>query len=263
MYVKNHVALVMLMITLVCTMDLEAQGKTNLEKGYAFKGFWQIAPNGRDFNQATDCGPAQGGGGRCSIPLPQLKPLFRPRMLKWMETYGIHDEALGGAYECAATPFPSSLEDPFILRVASENEIHIEGAWDNDYVRSVYLDGRKFSDGLNRLSYQGESLGHFEGDDLVVVSSNFTFDPDGLDDHLHLPSSPRKKVTVRYHLTAPDKLTMTITYEDSLFLKAPFSWSLRMQHSDPSKVAVFGLPFEPAPCSLEAAHAEIDLFDDK
>jgi hypothetical protein len=263
MYFKNHVALVVLILTLACTTDLTAQGKTNLERGYAFKGFWQIAPNGRDFNQATDCGPAQGGGGRCSIPLPQMKPLFRPRMLKWIETYGIHDEGLGGAYECAATPFPSSLEDPFILRVASENEIHIEGAWDNDYVRSVYLDGRKPSDGLNRLSYQGESLGHFEGDDLVVVSTNFTFDPDGLDDHLHLPSSPRKKVTVRYHLTAPDKLTMTIRYEDSLFLKAPFSWSLRMQHSDPSKVAVFGLPFEPAPCSLEAAHAEIDLFDDK
>jgi len=61
MYFKNHVALFVLTLTLACTMNLTAQGKTNLERGYAFKGFWQIAPNGRDFNQATDCGPAQGG----------------------------------------------------------------------------------------------------------------------------------------------------------------------------------------------------------
>jgi hypothetical protein len=263
MYFKNRIALTALILTLVSAMNLAAQAKTNLEKGFPFRGFWQRAPNSATINQAVDCGPSQGGGGRCSIPLPQMKPLFRPRMMKWMQTYGIHDEGLGGAYECAATPFPSSLEDPTIIRVASEQEMHFEGAWDNDYVRTVYMDGRKFSDGLNRLTYQGESIGHFEGDDLVIVSTNFTFDPDGLDDHLHLPSSPRKKVTVRYHLTSPDKMTMTITYEDSLFLKAPYTWSLQMQHSDQSKVNVFGLPFEPSPCSLEAAHAELDLFDDQ
>ena len=241
--------------------NLAAQTKSKYELGFPFVGFWTLAPNGRDFNQATSCGPAQGGAGRCSVPLDRLKPYLHPRALAWMEFAGITDEALSGKWECAATPLPSSLEDPFTIRMVSETEIHIQGNWDNDITRIIHMDSRKHPDGYDRLAYRGDSIGRFEGDDLIIETANFTFDPDGLDDHLHLPSSPRKKITERYKKTGPDKMTMTITHEDSLFLKKPFTWNF--VKGDPSKVSVFGLPYEPTPCDPEAAHQELELIKDK
>lgn len=250
-------------VVLLGAMDLAAQSKSKYELGFPFTGFWTIAPNGKDFNQAASCGPAQGGAGRCSVPLDRLKPFLHPRALAWMQFAGITDEAMSGKWECAATPLPSSLEDPFTIRIPSDTEIHIEGNWDNDFVRVIHMDGRKPSAGYDRLTYRGESIGRYDGDDLVIETTNFTFDPDGLDDHLHLPSSPRKKITERYHKTAPDKMTLTITHEDSLFLKRPFTWSINFMKGDPSKVSVFGLPYEPTPCDVEAAHTELKLFIDK
>jgi hypothetical protein len=250
-------------VMLAAAMDLAAQTKSTYELGYPFLGFWTVAPNGKDFNQATSCGPAQGGAGRCSIPLDRIKPYLHPRTLAWMQFGGITDERLSGKWECVATPLPSALEDPFTMRMPSETVMHIQGNWDNDYVRTVYMDGRKHLDGYDRLSYRGDSIGWFDGDDLVIETTNFTFDPDGLDDHLHLPSSPRKKVTERYHKTAPDKMALTITHEDELFLKKPFSWTINFIKGDPTKVSVFGLPYEPTPCSVEAAHQELELLIDK
>ncbi len=180
-----------------------------------------------------------------------------------MQFAGITDERLSGKWDCVMTPFPSALEDPFMVRMVSEYEIHIQGAWDNDYTRIIYMDGRKHRDGYYRLSLAGDSIGWFEGDELVIETTNFTFDPDGLDDHLHLPSSVRKKVTERWKKTAPDKMTMTITHEDPLFLKRPFTWSINFVKGDPSKVGVFGLPYEPTPCDVEAAHTELELLIDK
>jgi len=65
----------------------------------------------------------------------------------------------------------------------------------------------------------------FDPDDLVVVTDRFTFDPDGIDDHLHMASSVRKKVTQRYHLIDPNTLRLIITLEDPLFLTRPFKYA--------------------------------------
>ena len=74
------------------------------------------------------------------------------------------------------------------------------------------------------LFQQGYSVGHFDGNDLVIMSTNFTFDPDGMDDHLHMASSVRKKVTERYQ-TIDDDIRLIITLEDGTFLTRPFTYS--------------------------------------
>ena len=49
---------------------------------------------------------------------------------------------------------------------------------------SLHLDGRRTS-ARRGLFQHGHTLGLWEGDDVVAETTNFTFDPDGIDDHLH------------------------------------------------------------------------------
>lgn len=184
-------------------------------------------------------------------------------LLSRQSTISPTDEPLSGMFECAATSMPSLLLDPVTITVPALNEIHFYwGLWAGGYTRNVHLDGRKHSTGYTRLSYMGESIGWYEGNELVVQTTNFTFDPDGLDDHLHLASSPRKKITERYKLIAPDRLTLTITHDDSLFLKEPFTWSVELM-KETRQSSLHDLPAEVTPCDLENARSELELLPDK
>jgi hypothetical protein len=75
------------------------------------------------------------------------------------------------------------------------------------------------------LFQHGISRGRFDGDDLIVETDHFTFDPDGIDDHLGLASSVRKKVTERYRLIDDNSMRLIITLEDPAFLTKPFTWA--------------------------------------
>ena len=72
----------------------------------------------------------------------------------------------------------------------------------------------------------------YEGETLVVETTNFTFDPDGMDDHGHLATSVRKRLTERYTRTGPDTMEMAITLEDPLFLTEPYTWVRQLRRSD-------------------------------
>src|SRR6185369_17448180 len=87
--------------------------------------------------------------------------------------------------------------------------------------RDIWMDGRGHPD-ASLLFQHGHSIGKWDGDDLVVESTNYTFDPDGTDEHLHMASSVRKRVTERYHLIDENTLRLTITLEDPTFLSRPF-----------------------------------------
>jgi len=72
--------------------------------------------------------------------------------------------------------------------------------------------------GEQRCPYNEE----FDGNDLVIETDHFTFDPDGMDDHLRMASSVRKKITQRYTLIDESNLRLIITLEDPTFLTRPF-----------------------------------------
>jgi hypothetical protein len=262
--------ILLLAATLIVAGNLAAQDKTNFEHLQPFMGHW--IKDGRmmfwegqwyPFDQRTACSPAVGGDSRCSIPLDKMRPFFHPRMLAWQQFAGLTDERLSGMFECAPTPLPSLLEDGWTLRPLSEGLMRLEYGWTSGgWIRPVYMDGRKPSTEYNRFTYMGEAIGRFEGDDLVIETTNFTFDTDGLDDHLHLPSSMRKKITERYKLTAPDKLDLIITQEDSLFLKKPLTWGIQFK-KDEKQTTIHELPAEITPCDPVTAHLEVELAKDK
>ena len=91
--------------------------------------------------------------------------------------------------------------------------------------RTVWMNGTGPQPLPGELFQHGISRGHFDGDDLVIVSDRFTFDPDGMDDHLRMATSVRKKITERYSLIDDENLRLIITLEDPTFLTRPYTWA--------------------------------------
>ena len=118
--------------------------------------------------------------------------------------------------------------------------------------RTVWMNGTGPKPMPGQLFQHGLSRGHFEGNDLVIVTDHFTFDPDGLDDHLHMASSVRKKITERYQLIDNTNLRVIITLEDPTFLTRPFKyafmWTKRQGGLNPVWVT----------CDPETARSEVD-----
>ena len=73
-------------------------------------------------------------------------------------------------------------------------------------------------------SLQGHSVGRFEGDALVIETTNFADNPWGT--ARGIPSGAQKRVVERYRLTDDgETLTVDFTIEDPEYLTEPFSGS--------------------------------------
>jgi hypothetical protein len=94
----------------------------------------------------------------------------------------------------------------------------------DDQLRTVWLDGRKPTS-LD-FSLQGFSVGHYEGNALIVETTNFVFDITGFDDYNGIPSSSQKRVRERYWRDGSD-LRVTVTVEDPMFLRKPAEYTTR------------------------------------
>ena len=88
--------------------------------------------------------------------------------------------------------------------------------------RLVYLDGRGHPDDVaDYPEWMGSSMGHWEGDTLVVntvgVKDRTWLDTSG---HEH---SDKLKMTERYKLADRNTLEMIVTYDDPVFFVKPFT----------------------------------------
>src|SRR5262249_759891 len=147
--------------------------------------------------------------------------------LAWLE---FADERLSSKWRCAPPTVPVLLDMgtwTFSQVAGTEWKLDILSPTVGVVSRTVWMDGRTHQSPIH-LSYEGDTIGWFEGDTLVVETTNFTFDPTGLEDHSLLPSSHMKKVTERYRKNSSDKLGVTVTVEDPIFLKKPYTWSFEL-----------------------------------
>jgi hypothetical protein len=173
-----------------------------------------------------DCGDLRDAYGRaltdCSIPWPEVQVNERGRA--WLQYMDIKSSPT--LNECAAVVTPGILGDvrPFNFLFRQDRLIiTYEHA---GMLRNVWMDGRTHPPPTD-LFYEGHAIGWWEDETLVIETQNFTFNPDGLDDHIHLGASERRRVVERYDSTDDDKLMITITYEDPVFLNAPVTWQQR------------------------------------
>ena len=110
--------------------------------------------------------------------------------------------------------------------------------------RIIYLDGRAHPP-ANQTFLHGHSVGRWEGDTLVVETTNFREHPMGLS--TSLPSSTQKKLTERFRL-GDDRKTLIYsgTVEDPVYLTKPGEWSGKWEYRP-------GMPHSNQKCDVEVA----------
>jgi hypothetical protein len=223
----RHAAVAVAAVAMVLAFgptNLGAQSIEQFDKTYGFIGHWDAEINNPEGQDRGNCGGRKGDYGEkllnCAMPIDQL-PL-NGRGEAWLK-YMDHRQSPVMA-ECAQLAVPSLLSADSYWNAALTELVIYYADPSGLITRHIYMDGRKHPD-PSELFQHGHSIGWWEGDDLIVESTNFTFDPDGTDEHLHMASSVRKKVIERYHLIDENTMRLTITLEDSTFLTRPFTWA--------------------------------------
>jgi len=163
----------------------------------------------------------------CSTPIDKLPMNDRARAyLKYFDE--LQSPHLN---ECAAITVPNLLGDVRPFNISFKTDSVIINYEQMNIIRNVWMDGRRHPPPTD-LFQQGHAIGRWEGDELVIETTNFTWDPEGIDDHLHFPSSTRKKVIERYKLVKDDLMTITITLEDPVFMTGPFTYVHQWKRSN-------------------------------
>jgi hypothetical protein len=108
----------------------------------------------------------------------------------------------------------------------------------------VWLDGRKHPP-ATETTLHGHSTGRWEGETLVVETTNFKEHPMGISSSI--PGSTQKKLTERFSLGADKKtLVYSGTVEDPVYLTGPGTWTGTWQYRP-------GMPDSNEKCDLETA----------
>jgi len=152
---------------------------------------------------------------------PDNFPVLNERAIAFQ---GVFDEAIAPKYDCVPAASPALQYDPYMMEVVQWPDRVVLRYEKDDVLRNVWLDGREAP--LNEYTVQGFSVGRYEGDALIVETTQFVFDITGFDDYNGIPSSQLKKVTERYWVEE-DELRMTLTVEDPLFLREPAAYTTR------------------------------------
>ena len=135
---------------------------------------------------------------------------------------------------------------PMILTRPDDNTVVIERELMRDK-RYIHLNGTGEIGAPSRL---GHSTGRFEGDTLIVETTNFIDDPWG--SHTGVDSSAEKQLVEKFTMSdAGTYLHAEITITDPVYLANPFTFTHRWE-----KLA--DRPVIQAPCTMEAARLYLE-----
>jgi hypothetical protein len=143
------------------------------------------------------------------------------------------DEIAVPKYDCVQTAVPTLLTDPYPFQIEQKDDRVVITYEKEDIVRTIWLDGHGHKKPTVYDFYtHGYSTGRYEGNQLVVESTKFSFDPSGLDsDFGNVPSSTQKRLVERYSVQG-DRLRLDLRIEDPIFLLAPIEYSVEWQRTD-------------------------------
>jgi hypothetical protein len=167
------------------------------------------------------------------------------------------DELAAPKYDCGPATLPALLTDPYPFQIDQQADRLIFTYEKDDVVRTIWLAGHGHKPPpTNAFFPQGYSVGRFEGNQLIVETTKFSFEPQGLDDDFgSMPSSTRKRMVERYAREG-DRLKLDVTVEDPVFLRTPLTLTLE------STISKQGLDL-PWGCDLEAAQRNLGLIPTK
>ena len=169
-------------------------------------------------------GPPPGGGPRAVFrppPLPQLTPAYADKLKAYNEARAKGQEQDTPAANCVPPGMPEMMGQPYPIQIMfGPGQISIQ-AEAYQQIRHIYTDGRKHPADPN-LTYNGDSIGHWEGGTLVVDTVGFTPDT-SLGQNYGLRHSDKMHIVERFRLTDPDTLEAVTTITDPEALAQPYT----------------------------------------
>ncbi|HEX4134973.1 MAG TPA: hypothetical protein VHY84_10215 [Bryobacteraceae bacterium] len=193
-----------------------------------FTGVWEI-PLGPPARGGAARGGAPGrgargprtGGGRGPANTPSLTPEYAAKAQEEART-AVKAEDNQSA-NCLPPGMPAIMSQPYpieVLMTPGQVTIVVEAY---EQVRHIYTDGRPLPEDPDP-SFDGTSIGHWEGDTLVVETVGFEPVPRGI----NFPHSDKMKIVERFKLSDPDTLNVETSIVDPLALTKPFDMGNRI-----------------------------------
>ncbi len=169
------------------------------------------------------------GGGLARPAPPHMTPESAARFAAYKERQKRGEEEQTTTANCVPPGMPQIMAQPYpveFLFTPGKVTVAIEAY---SQMRRIYTDGRKHPDDPDP-SYQGNSIGHWEGDTLVVDS--IAFEPTtviapgvGHSDDMH--------ITERIHRISSDVMEIQMTIQDPKVLLEPWTSTKRYKrHTD-------------------------------
>jgi hypothetical protein len=132
--------------------------------------------------------------------------------------------------DCLPQGMPRIMSMTFPMEVIqNENQINIYAEW-NEQTRRIYLDGRPFDLSLDR-SYNGQSVGHWEGDVLYVTTVHIR--PETNLEGSGLPHSDALIVYEKLWLASDDVMKDEITLVDRKAYTRPWTVTKTYERAPP------------------------------
>jgi hypothetical protein len=171
-----------------------------------------------------------GGGPRGAGEPPALTPAYAARLKEYQDAQARGEIEDTPAANCVPNGMPSIMTQPYpleILFTPGKVTILIEAysQW-----RQIFTDGRAHPEDPD-LTFNGHSIGHWEGDTLVVDTVGFTTDT--AMGGFGMRHSDEMRIVERFRLTAPDVLEIETTITDPQALTKPWTATRRYgRHRD-------------------------------
>jgi len=195
-----------------------------------FTGVWEIplgggATRGGAGRGATPAAPGANrtGGGRGPAAQPLLTPEYAAKAKAEADARQAARAEDNQSANCLPPGMPGIMSQPYpieVLMTPGQVTIVVEAY---TQVRHIYTDGRPMPEDPDP-SFDGTSIGHWEGDTLVVETMGFEPVPRGI----NFPYSEKMKIVERFKLDDPDTLDIETTIQDPLALTKPFPMGSRI-----------------------------------
>ena len=191
----------------------------------SLSGIWEVPftpPIVRSFSEPSSWPvTAEGAAARDKYVDETMNPQLQciPRTAPWLMIFtGVHEIELGDDVVSIRTEY-------------------------NTVERTVHMDLVSHEDAP--FTHQGHSIGHWEGDVLVVDTTHFDNHTNG--NARGIPSGPQKHLVERFELS-PDRTSLTYSFvlEDPEYLSAPVTGEVRPVYRPE-------IEFEPVACDRESA----------
>ena len=152
---------------------------------------------------------------------PELTPAYADKLKAYNDAKAKGGEQDNPSANCVPPGMPEIMGQPYPIQILfGPGQVAIQ-AEAYEQIRHIYTNGRKHPDDPD-LTYDGDSIGHWEGGVLVVDSVGFTADTP-LGQNYGLRHSEKMHIVERMRLVDPDTLEVVTTIEDPQALVRPWT----------------------------------------